>query len=351
MSVATQSAPERPAGKSDQRITDLKYRWPARYRASWAALAALLVVVLPVAPRALGESSLRLVTALAGVLIIASLGQMLIIMVGALDLSVGAIISVSAGVVVHYGTEGANVPMVILMAVMAGVVLSVVNGVMITVLRLNPLIVTLATFGMITGGIRLWTGVALSVTGEAPEGLQSFAEPAVAVFSAVFLYALVVAVLIALMLSKSRFGRGIIAVGSSRRAALSLGMPVMRTELLTFAIAGLLYGVAGVLLAGYLGTPDVLAGSAYQLSTITVVGIAGVMFGGGPASVASVVSAGVFLQLLDQALAIMGLGAGPRVMMQGVALVVAVGAITLGQYGASGISRGIRLSRGRRSSA
>ena len=102
-----------------------------------------------------------------------------------------------------------------------------------------------------------------------------------------------------------------------------------------------------MLLAGFLATPDVQSGAIYQLTTITVVGIAGVMFGGGPASVASVVSAATFLQLLDQFLAILGLGAGSRVMIQGFVLVVAVGAITLAQYSASGLSRGLNLRRRR----
>jgi ribose transport system permease protein len=330
---------------SAQRITDLKYRWPARYRASWAALVALLIITVPLAPRALNGASIHLVTALSGVLAIAALGQMLIIMVGALDLSIGAIISVSAAMIVHYGTEGASVPLVILSAVLVGVGLSLVNGILISVLRLNPLIVTLATFGIITGAIRLWTGVSLSVTGQAPEGLQSFAQRSLGNVSAVFLYGLVIAVLLALMLSKTRYGRRIASVGSNRRAARVLGMSVVRTELSTFALAGLLYGLAGVLLAGFLGTPDVQSGALFQLSTITVAGIAGVMFGGGPASVASVVSGAVFLQMLDQALAIRGLGAGARVMIQGFVLVVAVGAITLGQFGASGLSRGFRLRR------
>ncbi len=344
-SVKADAPDEARQDRSSQRVTDFKYRWPARYRAAWAALVILLVVTGPIAPRALSSSSIQLVTALAGVLIIAALGQTLIIMGGALDLSVGAIISVSAGMVVHYGGAGANVPLVIASAVLVPVLLSLVNGVLITVLRLNPLIVTLATFGIITGAIRLWTGVSLSVSGRAPEGLVSFADPTVSVLSVVFLYALVIAVLVALMLTKTRFGKGIAWMGSSRRAARALGLSVMRTELMTFAIAGLLYGLAGVLLAGFLGTPDVQSGAVYQLSTITVAGIAGVMFGGGPASVASVVSAAVFLQMLDQALAILGLGAGSRVMVQGFVLVIAVGAITLGQYSASGLSRGFSLRR------
>ncbi|TDO51651.1 ribose transport system permease protein [Kribbella sp. VKM Ac-2527] len=345
--MTTSRAAERLRSESPQWITDLKYRWPARYRASWIALVVLLLIVGPVVPRALSAPSVELVSALAGVLILAALGQMLIIMVGALDLSVGAIVSVAAGMVVHYGGEGANVAGVIAGAVLVSVLLSLANGVMISLLRLNPLIVTLATFGIITGAIRLWTGVSLSVTGQAPEALTSFAQPALTVFNAVFLYALVVAVLLSLLLTKTRYGRHIAFVGSNRRAARALGMSIVPTELGTFAIAGLLYGVAGVLLAGFLGTPDVQSGAIYQLSTITVAGIAGVMFGGGPASVASVVSASAFLQMLDQGLAILGLGAGSRVMVQGFVLVVAVGAITLAQYSASGLSRGIGLRRRR----
>jgi ribose transport system permease protein len=347
--MSTSTSPEAPGrsqvNASAQRITDLKYRWPARYRASWAALVALLILTIPLAPRALNGASVELVTALAGVLMIASLGQMLVIMVGALDLSIGAIISVSAGMVVHYGIDGANVPLVILGAILVPTGLSLLNGFMISVLRLNPLIVTLATFGIITGAIRLWTGVSLSVSGQAPEGLRSFAQGSVGIFSAVFVYGLIVAVFLALMLSKTRYGRRIAAVGSNRRAARVLGMSVLRTELATFALAGLLYGLAGVLLAGFLGTPDVQSGALFQLTTITVAGIAGVLFGGGPASVASIVGGAVFLQMLDQALAIRGLGAGSRVMIQGFVLVIAVGAITLGQFGASGLSRGFRLRR------
>jgi ribose transport system permease protein len=128
----------------------------------------------------------------------------------------------------------------------------------------------------------------------------------------------------------------------------------MRTttvELGTFALAGLLYGLAGILLAGYIGTPDVVAGAPYQLATITVAGIAGAMFSGGPASVASVLSACLFLQLLDQALSIVGLPAGARVAIQGLVLVVAVAAITLGQFGASGFRRVLPIGRSRRSTS
>jgi ribose transport system permease protein len=327
-----------------QRLTDLKYRWPARYRSAWAALALLLVGVLLAAPTAVFGPSTGLVTALAGVLAIASIGQTLVIMLGALDLSISAIMSVSAGMVVHYGLDGANTSAVLLAALVVPVLLSLVNGVMISVLRLNPLIVTLATFGIITGAVQLWTGQSLSLTGQSPQVLQSFAQRTILGVNACFFSAVVVSLLIAALLGKTRRGKQIAAVGANRRAARALGIRVYRVELLTFALAGLLYGVAAILLAGYIGTPDVMSGTPYQLATITVAGIAGAYFSGGPASVAGILASCLFLQLLDQALSIIGWPAGARVVVQGLVLVVAVATITLSQYGASGFQR---LLRGR----
>jgi len=286
------------------------------------------------------------VTALASVLAIAAIGQTLMIMLGALDLSVSAIISVGAGMVVHYGVDGASVPPAILGALLVPVVLSLVNGVLICVLRLNSLIVTLATFGIITGGIQLWTGQSLSLTGLAPESLRNFAQTAPLGISMCFVVAVVLCVAMAAFLSKTRFGRQIAAVGSNRRAARVLGTRVLVVELGTFALAGLLYGIAGVLLAGYIATPDIYSGAPYQLATITVAGIAGALFTGGPASMAGVLSACLFLQLLDQGLSIAGLPAGARVAIQGLVLVAAVAAITFGQYGASVFKRFAQMQIG-----
>ena len=345
--VRSTPSPDRQAERS-QLLTDLKYRWPARYRSSWLALVLLFVCVMVFVRTAFTGPSVTLVTALAGTLVIGALGQSLIIMLGALDLSVSAIISVAAGITVHYGVEGASVPAVLAMALIVPVLLSLVNGVLISVLRLNALIVTLATVGIILGAITLWTGQSLSLTGQSPQSLQEFAQTTVFGVSMCFLVAVVLCLVMAAVLGKTRFGRQIAAVGANRRAGRVLGMRTTTVELGTFALAGLLYGLAGILLAGYIGTPDVVAGAPYQLATITVAGIAGAMFTGGPASVASVLSACLFLQLLDQALSIVGLPAGARVAIQGLVLVVAVAAITLGQFGATGFRRVFPIGRSRR---
>jgi ribose transport system permease protein len=320
-------------------LTDFKYRYPGRYLAAWGALGLLVIVTLFAAPAALKGDSIWVVSALAGVLIVAALGQMLIIMLGAIDLSVPATLAAVAGIIVHFGGEGENVPLVLLGALLTAVAISVVNGLLISVLGLNSLIVTLATFGIVSGMISFLTGVSFSLTGLAPQGLRDFATGSVLNVNTCFLVALVVALVAAAVLHLTQVGRRVAEVGSNPRAARALGVRVAGVRVSAFAAAGLLYGLAGILLTGFVGTPDVTVGAPYQLATITAVGIAGAIFAGGPSSVASLVAACVFLQLLDQALAILGLSAGARTMVQGAALVIAVAAITIGSAGVAGFRR------------
>jgi ribose transport system permease protein len=328
-----------PKTRSDQRLTDLKYRWPARYRASWAALLLVIVGAAIFAPHALSGPSITLVTALAGVLALASFGQVLIVTTGAIDLSISAIVSVAAGIVVHYAGNGVNVWVLALASLGVAALLSLVNGVLIVILRLNALIVTLATVGAITGFIQLWTGVALSATARTPQPLVDLAQADVWGVNTVFIVAVVTGAVLAYVLNKTRDGKSISLAGANPRAAEMLGIRVKLVHLGAFVLAGLLYGLAGVMLAGYISTPDVLSGTQYQLLAITVAGVAGALFTGGPASIASIVGSCTFLVLLDQVLSIKGMSAGQRVVVQGLVLAIAVAAITVSQYGAARLNK------------
>lgn len=336
-----------PPAASQNRLTDLKYRFPARYLASWGALLLLLLFAVVIAPASLGGNSVRVVSALSGVLALAAMGQMLVVMLGAIDLSVSAVVAASAGIVVHYGVPGANLWLVIPAALVLSMFVGIVNGFFICVLRLNSIIVTLATYGIVTGGMLLWTGVSFSLTGEAPEQLQQFAQWSLLNINMCFIAALIVGLILAAVLSYTRSGRRVAQVGSNPRAATALGVRVALVQMSTFAAVGLLYGIAGVLVAGFIGTPDISIGAPYQLATVTAVAIAGLTFSGGPTNVASLLVSCVFLQLLDQALVVAGFPTGARIMIQGFTLVVAVAAITISQYGLAGIRRIAALQLGR----
>ena len=331
--------------RGGQWLTDLKYRLPGRYLAAWAALGLLILVSVFVAPASLRGPSISVVSALAGILALAAFGQMLIIMIGGLDLSVPVMIALSAGIVIRYGLPGANLGAVIALALAASVAFSLVNGVLISVLRLNALIVTLGTLGLGTGAIAVWTGVSFSITGAAPEVLTSFTRTSFFNVNVCFIVAVAIAIVLGLALARTRAGRQVAAIGANRRAARTLGVRTLAIELGVFATAGLLYGVAGVLIAGFIGTPDTSIGATYQLATVTAVAIAGVALNGGPGSVAPIFGASIFLMLLNQVIAIAGMPTGVGTILQGLSLVVAVAAITIWQLISSGARRVGRVGR------
>lgn len=324
--------------------TDLKYRYPSRYRAAWGAMLLLVAAALFVAPAAIRGTSIQLVSALAGILALAALGQMLIVMLGSIDLSIPSIVAAAAGITVHYADS--NTTAVVVGALGVAVAISLVNGLLISVLGLNAVVVTLATFGIVSGAIVIWTGVAFSNSGAAPAVLQEVTGLNLFGINICLIIAILVGVLLYVVLTRTRAGRRVARVGDNRRAARAHGIGVRRIELSTFAGAGLLYGMAGVLVAGFIATPDISVGTPYQLASITVVAIAGAAFTGGPASIASVLCASVFLTLLDQILTIMGLSAGPRVIAQGVALALAIAVLTLGEFAITSVRRVLRRPGG-----
>ncbi|KQT93485.1 hypothetical protein ASG49_00200 [Marmoricola sp. Leaf446] len=338
MAIQTSTPDEAVTTRRWSRKVDLGYRWPSRFLVAWYALIGALVIVGIFEPSTYSSASRELVTALAACLLVAALGQLLVVMVGAIDLAVPGYMTLAAAVNVHYvETRGPVFAMVA--AVVLCALLSAVSGALVSVLRLNALIVTLAMNTMITGALIIWMGQTFSTGGRAPQWLQTIGGQDVASISMLFVIAVVLAAAVSFVVHRTRAGRQIAAVGSNPTAARLLGIRVHAVVVLTFLGAGVLYALAGSLAAGYVQTPDSTLGVTYQITTLTAVAIAGAMFGGGPASVSPLVAGCLLLPLIDQALALHDLSSGLRVVVQGVILVAAVAAGALTQMGRSGLKR------------
>jgi ribose transport system permease protein len=311
------------------RIRSMAFLFPLRYRVVWIAVAALLVLAAVSGRATFNHSSLTLVTALTGVLIIGSVGQLLVIMVGGIDLSVPAVMTLAAAIIVKE-TNGHNGDLfvAILETIAVGGIIGLLNGVLVARLRLNAMIVTLAVNGSVLGGLTWWTGTSFSVSGQVPRALANFATGGAGWLSSIFIVAVVLVILIALMLRRTRLGRRIIAAGANPAAARVIGVRVKALQVGAYVLAGVLYAIGGVLIAGYLGTPDNTVGASYQLQTISAVAIGGAALGGGPSSVACTAAGAFFLVLLNQYLDIKGASGGVSVLLQGLVMVIAVAMVT-----------------------
>jgi ribose transport system permease protein len=291
----------------------------ARFLPVWLATAALAVVAAIAAPDALGNTSWSFVLPYTTVLAIAALGQMLVIMHAGIDLSTPGVISLGGNLIAGVGSEH-GLAAAILACLGMGVLVGLANGVFVGLLRLNPLIVTLAVGQIVLAYSSKYSREHVTNHPTVPNGLSSWATGKPLGISAVFWTGAALTIAVALALRYTTAGRRFQAVGANPRAAWIAGLRVRTHVVLAYTLAGALYAVAAILLAGVRISIDPAFGSAYLLAPIAAVVIAGASLAGGLASATSTWVAALALTFLTQVLVIMGLSAAMQYVVFGAAI-------------------------------
>jgi galactofuranose transport system permease protein len=211
-----------------------------------------------------------------------SLGMAFVIMTGGIDLSVGSVLAL--GSVVAAKASDAGIIGGVAAGVAAGAAVGLFNGLIITRLRIQPFIVTLATL-LGARGLALTLSDARSVDVSFDAGFTNLGEGKL--FGAVYpVWILIGAFVIgAVVLKWARFGRHVLAIGGNEEATRMMGLPVDRIKLMVYVLSGALAGLAGTLLSAlnYAGQPTV--GVGYELSAIAAVVVGGTLLTGGMGSV------------------------------------------------------------------
>lgn len=293
----------------------------ARFLPVWIATGALLVIAAFIAPEALQSTSWSFVLPYMTILALAALGQMLVIMHAGIDLSTPGVMFFGGYLIVGVGHHSnGRLGIAILACLGVGLLVGLVNGILVGILRLNPLIVTLAVGQIVVAeGLRYSNGLAEA---EVPSRLSSFAQNRPLGISAVFWTGAAISVAVALLLRYTAPGRRFQAVGANPQAAWMAGVRVRAHVVFAYAAAGTLYALAAVLLAGVRVSVDPAFGASYLLAPIAAVVIAGASLSGGLASATSTWVAALALTLLNQMLLILGLSAGMQFVVFGAAIIV-----------------------------
>jgi ribose transport system permease protein len=312
----------------------------ARFLPVWLAMGALLVVGALIAPNALKTTSWAFVFPYMTILAIAALGQMLVIMQAGIDLSTAGVISLGGNVLVGVSAASNHrLALGIAACIGVGVLVGLVNGVLVAVVRLNPLIVTLAT-GQIVIAWSVRYNREIASQPNVPPGLSSWAANKPLGISTVFWTGAAITLIVALTLRYTAAGRRFQAVGANPRAAWVAGLHVRTHVVFAYVAAGALYAVAAVLLAALRISIDPAFGAAYLLAPIAAVVIAGAALSGGLASATSTWVAALALTFLTQMLLILGLSAALQFIVFGGAIIV--GMLVSGDRIASLLGRALR---------
>ena len=293
-----------------------------QYLAIWPATAVLFAISPLIAGGSLRISSLQSTLPFAGVLAIVAVGQTLVIRQRGLDLAVPGMISLAAILVTRVpGGDPGRLPLGVLAALGACLAAGLLTGAAVTLLGITPLVASRGVNALLLGTILELTGGSATTTATA--NLASFASHRILGFSAIVWLALLIVVAVGWFGRATVVGRRFTMIGTSPAAARAAGYPVRRYELLTYASAGILYGLAGVLLAGYLRTPGLGAGNTYLLPSIAAVVLGGTSLAGGSGSVAGTLGGALFLTQLQQD--VFGAGAPQSVQLVIQAAVIGVG--------------------------
>jgi ribose transport system permease protein len=262
-----------------------------------------------------------------------SVGMTLVILTGGIDLSVGSILAFSGAIAAGLfrngiAWEGGNLFIgftfvgCILVALLAGSLLGLFNGLMITRFKVPPFVATLAMLTMARGFTMLYTnGFPITGLGAgfATLGTGWFGGIPVLVW-----IALAIVVLFVFVMRKTRMGRYIYAIGGNEKAALFSGIRVDRIKIAVYTLAGLLSAVAGILVVSRLDSAQPNAGSGYELDSIAAVVIGGTSLSGGKGAIAGTVVGVLIIGVLNNGLVLMDVSPFWQQVVKGAVILLAV---------------------------
>ena len=260
------------------------------------------------------------------------IGVTFTIITAGIDLSIGSVIALTGTVAVMAALAGVPIWLSMIVGLLVGVVCGLLNGLMITKLKLPPFIATL-------GMMMVARGVALTVTNAnaypAPEGFGELGNgtilgtgPQFPGISYPVLIMIAVALIFHFILSKTRVGRYTYAIGSNEEAARLSGIKVGQIKIIAYIISGLLAGLVGIILASRMITSQPNSASGYELNAIAAAVIGGTSLMGGVGTVGGTVIGSFIIGILTVGLTMQGAN---YFMQQIVIGLVVIGAVTFDQ--------------------
>ena len=284
-------------------------------------LAVLVAVYGSVGHSVFTLEQLNIQSAAVMTLLLVASGQTIVILLGGIDLSVGGVVSLTTALVAtRLDGHGLGFAAWLAAILLIGPAIGALNGLLVSRLRLQPFIVTLATWSV-------WSGVALWILptegGNVPERLIDVAN-ATTLSLATPVLMVAVLVLFWAWFKRTRVGFGIRATGSSENSAYLSGVPTVRTITIAYALSGLFAMLGGLFLTTQTASGSPTVGNDYILNSVAAVVIGGTSLFGGRGGLGGTIAGAFILTLIASVIFTLGISSFWTPVVTGVLLILAV---------------------------
>ncbi|MCW2741001.1 MAG: hypothetical protein JWR45_1423 [Blastococcus sp.] len=325
--MSTGAAPEAVTASADvgaaQATTSSRLRRALTLVAPLAGLALVLVLAAVTTPGFYSGGVLRLVLFQAGLIGVTAIGQTLVLLVGGIDLSIGAVLGLTTVIVATYtaGDDG-RLGTAVLLALLAGLAVGLLNGVLVVRRQVPAFVATFATFVLVQGVITAWTRGAPS--GSIPGALSPLGTGrflGVPIPTWVFL---AVALVAGVVLSRTGLGRRLYATGANARATRLSGVRTDWIIVGCYVASALVAVLAGLISAGYIGYVDARLSRSLDLNSVAAAVIGGIALTGGRGRIGQTIAGVALLAVLLTWLRQLGAGPGVQLAVSGAVILLAV---------------------------
>jgi ribose transport system permease protein len=287
-----------------------------------SGLLALVVALWILTPHFLTISNLLNVAEQATIIAIIAVGMTFVIITGGIDLAVGSVLAFSGVVMASSLQSGIPLPLALLIGLGVGLLCGVVNGLLITIGRLPPFIATLGMMSVARGAALMFTE-GRPISGFS-EGFRSIATGEILRIPAPVVIMIVVYVIAHFVLKRTKLGRYTYAIGGNEEAALLSGINVRLNKTLVYGIAGLLSGLAAILLTARLNSAQPIAGMSYELDAIAATVIGGTSLLGGEGTVSGTLIGALIMAVLRNGLNLLSVSSFFQQVVIGSVIILAV---------------------------
>lgn len=292
----------------------------------WLSFILLLFVAFIINPSFISYTNMTNLFVQGAIVGICAMGMSLIISAGMIDLSVGSSVALISGLGISLLNKTQSITICFLFCLGFGLLLGLINGLLITKGNIAPFIVTLATFSAYRSIItQLGQGGPFTVDKAMYDAFRAIAAGKFLGVPHLMIILILITVITGIIMSKTKFGRYVYAVGSNQQAARLTGIKVKTVKTMIYCYAGVLYGLAAFLLASRLTSIQAAsAGDGYEMDAIAAVAIGGTSMEGGRGKIIGTFLGVLMLRIINTILVMANVPPFLNGLVRGIVIVVAV---------------------------